>query len=101
MSEQENDHLTDRVVPKLPRGVRLKEDKARGVWTLLAPERTLQLDPIGVAILNEVDGMRDLGAIVALLAERYNAPAEVIARDVRAFLRDLGDRRMLDLVDTA
>lgn len=90
--------LADTIVPRLPRGVRLREDAARGGWVLLAPERALTLDDIAVAILREVDGARDVGAIVAALAATYDAPAEQIAGDVRAFLGDLVAK---GLVETA
>ena len=89
--------VTDASVPALPPGVRLKEDTARGEWMLLAPERAMKLDPIAVAILSEVDGARTVSDIVAVLAEKYNAPPDQIGRDVAAFLDGLLEKRMLDL----
>lgn len=83
-------------VPFLPRGVRVKQDAVRGVTVLLGPERALMLDAIGAAILAELDGARDVAAISADLAAKYNAPAEVIGRDVRAFLDGLAEKRLLD-----
>ncbi|MEO1291773.1 MAG: pyrroloquinoline quinone biosynthesis peptide chaperone PqqD [Pseudomonadota bacterium] len=89
--------LTDTDIPALPRGVRLREDAARGGWVLLAPERVLTLDPIAVAVLQELDGTRDFGAIVAALAEKYAAPAETIAVDARTFIEGLMDKRMVEI----
>ncbi|MCI4662463.1 MAG: pyrroloquinoline quinone biosynthesis peptide chaperone PqqD [Neomegalonema sp.] len=89
--------LKDSDVPLLPRGVRLREDAARGGWVLLAPERVLTLDPIAVAVLRELDGERDFAAITAALAAAYAAPQEVIAKDARAFLEDLMDKRMVEV----
>jgi len=82
-------------IPRLPRGVRLHDDRVRGVPVLLGPERALILDEIGAAILAEIDGTRT-GAIVARLAARYDAPAAEIGADVRAFLDDLQRQRLVD-----
>lgn len=84
-------------IPVIPRGVRLHEDKVRGLWVLLAPERTINLDPIGLAILQEVDGRRSFGALVALLAAKYDAPVDQITGDVAEFITGLTDRRILEL----
>lgn len=89
--------LTEASRPFLPRGVRLHQDRVRGNWVLLAPERALKLDPIGQAILAEVDGKRSLAEIAALLSERYGAPLEQVGKDTTAFLAALMERRMLDL----
>lgn len=85
-------------IPMLPRGVRLHEDKLREGWVLLAPERTIDLDPIGLAILSEVDGSCSFGDLVAALAAKYQAPAEQIEGDVTEFLTGLADRRFLEFV---
>lgn len=84
-------------VPVIPRGVRLHEDKVRDRWVLLAPERTIDLDPIGLAILHQVDGARSLGQVVAVLAQKYDASTEQIEGDVAQFLTGLADRRILEL----
>jgi pyrroloquinoline quinone biosynthesis protein D len=86
-----------RRVPRLPRGVWLHECKVRNCWFLQAPERAVKLDQISVAILQTVDGERDVPAIVATLAETFAAPPEQIAGDVRRFLNDLAQRRMIEL----
>jgi pyrroloquinoline quinone biosynthesis protein D len=83
--------------PVLPRGVRLHWDRVRQTWALLAPERAIRLDAAGHAILAEVDGEKDVAAIAARLAERFAAPAEEIAGDVREFLGGLAERRLVDL----
>lgn len=82
-------------VPYLPRGVRLQDDRVRGIRVLQAPERAMQLDAIGDAILGEVDGSRSMAAIVGILAARYEAPPDQIAGDVRDFLTGLIERRMV------
>lgn len=83
--------------PALLRGVRVKHDKVRDGWVLLAPERAVKLDPIGAAILAEVDGERSFAEIVAALAEKYQAPPERIATDASAFLLSLAERRMAEI----
>lgn len=89
--------MTGIEVPVLPRGVRLHHCKVRDGWFLLAPERAVKLDAIGVAILGCVDGARDLGAITAKLAADFSAPADKVGPDVARFLDDLIGRRMVDL----
>ena len=84
-------------VARLPRGVRLHDDRLRGITVLLAPERAVRLDPIGAAILSELDGRRSLAEIAAILAARHAAPAAQVGADVAAFLGDLVARRMVFL----
>lgn len=83
--------------PKLPRGVRLRHDEVRQEWLLLAPERVLKPDPIAVKILELCDGVRTVDGIVDHLATAYAAPRDQIETDVKKMLRDLADKRVLDL----
>jgi len=85
------------VVPRLPRGVRLHHDTVRGGWSVLAPERVLETDEVGAEILKRCDGVRTLAAIVDDLAAAFDADRAEIERDVRAFLADLAEKRMLVL----
>ncbi|MEM8578470.1 MAG: pyrroloquinoline quinone biosynthesis peptide chaperone PqqD [Pseudomonadota bacterium] len=73
----------------LPRGVRTHYDAVRRTDVLMGPERVLMLDAIGKAILERLDGTASVEAIVADLAQTYDAPVEVIAPDVTAYLTDL------------
>ena len=82
--------------PRLPRGVKLRHDDVRGRWTLLAPERIFEIDATAAAVLELCDGSRDLAAIVAELAKRYNAPEAVIEKDVVAMLGGLEAKRVLE-----
>ncbi|MFC3570558.1 pyrroloquinoline quinone biosynthesis peptide chaperone PqqD [Paracoccus sp. TOH] len=84
-------------VPYLPRGVRLHDDRVRGIRVLLAPERAMQLDAVGDAILSELDGERSLAEVILNLCGRYATPAEQIEGDVHDFIRGLVDRRMVFL----
>lgn len=85
---------TDR--PLLPRGVRLHDDRVRGVPVLLGPEIALILDPIGQAILTEVDGQRDIASIAATLAARYSAPEDEVRADIIEFLDGMVHRRLVE-----
>ncbi|EDM71324.1 pyrroloquinoline quinone biosynthesis protein PqqE [Roseobacter sp. AzwK-3b] len=79
-------------IPYLPRGVRIHHDRVRGQNVLLAPEKAIELDEIGLAILSRVDGDATFDQIIASLAAAYDAPAERIEEDVQQFLTGLRAR---------
>lgn len=89
--------VTDETVPRLPRGVRLQQDRQSGEWVLLAPERILKLDEIGHAILSRLDGETSFRAIVDDLARTYEADPTQVEGDTRQFLIQIAERRLLDL----
>jgi pyrroloquinoline quinone biosynthesis protein D len=89
--------IADDARPRLPRGVRLREDKVRARWVLLAPERIVKVNPIAVEILKLCDGSRPLSEIVAGLAERFNADPARVGADVRTLLASLAEKRMAEL----
>lgn len=78
--------------PALAPHVRLREDRARGRWVLLAPERMLVPDEIALDILRRLDGRRTLDEHVAALAAEYGAPENDIRPDVVDLLRSLAER---------
>jgi coenzyme PQQ biosynthesis protein PqqD len=88
--------VPDAAVPRLPRGVRLRQDAARGGWVLLAPERILQPDAVAVEILTRVDGQASLAQIVDSLAAAFSAERAQIDADVRAFLGNLAEKGFLE-----
>ena len=77
------------MIPRFPRGVRLQEDKARGRWIVMAPERMFVPDETALEVLRLVDGTRDVAAIVDALAAKFDAPRAEIEGDVAAMLDDL------------
>lgn len=89
--------ITEDQTPFLPRGVRLHHCKVRNGWYLLAPERAVKMNDIGVAILNVVDGERSFAGVVDRLAADFQAPRERIAGDAGKFLGDLVNRRMVEI----
>jgi pyrroloquinoline quinone biosynthesis protein D len=86
-------------VIRLPRGVRLHQDRVRGVPVLLGPERVLMLDQTGHAILSEMGEGLHLSVLVDRLATRYNAPRDEISGDVHDFLDNLRVQRLVDFAN--
>ncbi len=83
--------------PRLARGVRLRQDEARGEWVLLAPERVVQANAVAVAVLQLCDGERDFASLVDQLADQYKADRSLIEKDVAVLLADLVAKRMVEL----
>jgi pyrroloquinoline quinone biosynthesis protein D len=90
--------VTEDVIPRFARGVRLREDPVRGGWSLVAPERVLTPNPVAVEILKLCDGSRSLSDIVDDLANRFSGDRERIEADVQALLADLRTKRMVELL---
>ncbi|HJO35638.1 MAG: pyrroloquinoline quinone biosynthesis peptide chaperone PqqD [Pseudomonadota bacterium] len=68
---------------RLRRGYRLQWEPAQAAHVLLYPEGMVRLNESAAAILAACDG-RELGAITAELADRYDAPG--LAADIREFV---------------
>lgn len=83
------------MTPRFAPGARLHHDRARDRWVVMAPERMFVPDEIALEVLRLVDGARDDTAIVDALAQKFAAPREVIAADVRLLLDDLAQRGAL------
>ena len=89
--------LADDTVPKLPHGVKFREDKARGGFILIGPERIFNADGVSTEILKRVDGHTSIAGIVASLADVFAAEPATIRPDVESFLADLADKQMVTL----
>ncbi len=87
----------DTLRPRLPRGVRLSYDASRACWLILAPERVLKPDEIAVEIIKRCDGEHSIADIVNNLSEISDADRREVRADVIDFLRDLAEKRVLDL----
>lgn len=83
-------------IPSLPRGVRLKHCAVRDQWFLLSPERALKLDETGLAILQAVDGIRDVATIAKQLSTSFSGAITDIEADTTSFLNQLADQRIVD-----
>ena len=86
-------------VPRLPRHVKLRHDKARDRWLILVPERVLVPDDTAVAVLSQVDGSRSVQDIAEDLARTYEAPVGVILADSLVLLQDLADKGFLTVAE--
>jgi len=84
--------ITAESVPRLARGIRLREDAARGRWVVMAPERIFVPDETALEVLRLLDGTRSVAAIVGELAARYDAPRAEILADVLALLDELAEK---------
>ena len=60
------------------------------------PERLVKLDPVAVEILKLVDGKVSVGAISTDLSKKFNAPKEVIMKDVIEMLQELSDKGFIE-----
>jgi len=89
--------ISGAIIPRLPRGVRLRYDDVRSQWMLLAPERILKPDGIALEILKRCDGKTTLDAIIDDLAKSFGAAREEVASDVREFLNGLAAKRIIEL----
>lgn len=81
--------VDDSTIYRLRPGWRLQWEEAQGRHVLLYPEGMVQLNDSAGAILAQLDGERDVAALINELAQHYpEAPAEELAQDVREFLAD-------------
>ena len=76
-------------VPRFGAGMKFRLDTVRDAWVILGPERLFLPDAHAVEVLKLIDGARDVAAIAATLAARYDAPAAVIEADLWPMLQDL------------
>ena len=74
--------MTPENAPRLARGMKLREDKARGQWVVLGPERMFVPDPIALEILRLVDGARSIDAMADDLAARFAMLDDLAAKGV-------------------
>jgi pyrroloquinoline quinone biosynthesis protein D len=87
--------IGDDSAPRLVPHVRMQFDKHRDQWVLQAPERLLVLDAIAHEIVQRCDGTATVAGIVEDLAGKFDAPRDLIARDVSALLQDLADKGVM------
>lgn len=83
--------------PQLPRGVRLREDKLRNRWVLLAPERLLTLNDSALLIVRRCDGDATVASIVNDLSREFAADPARVDNDVRVLLASLHEKLMVRL----
>lgn len=91
--------LSEASIPAFPRGVKFRFNQAKQQWVILAPERLLVPDETAIEVLKLCDGRASIALIVDTLAAKFNAPRDLIGRDVVAMLQDLADKAFL--IDSA
>jgi len=84
-------------VPRLAAHARLRFDKQREQWVLLAPERIFVLDDIALAIVERCQGSTTLSEIVDDLARTFDAPREQVLADAGALLQGFLDKGVMAL----
>lgn len=75
------DPLTRDSIVALAAHAQLRFDAVRQAWTLLGPERVYSPSDTAVEILQACDGGKTIAQVAQELADRFNAPMEVIERD--------------------
>ena len=93
-----NDALTidETISLQLGRGVRLRHDRERNCWTLMAPERVIVLDEIAHQVIVDIvesDGL--LAGVIDRLSQLFDAPRGEIAADVIEMLQPFVDKQLL------
>jgi pyrroloquinoline quinone biosynthesis protein D len=85
-----------RQVPRLRRGYRFQYEPAQDAYVLLYPEGMVKLNGSAAEILGQVDGERDVAAIVAALQARFPGfPA--LQADVLEFIEVARDKHWIEL----
>ena len=84
--------IKNETVPKFPKHVRFKYNEPRKERVILAPERLGKPDEIAVEILKLVDGRKSVKEISNELSGKFNAPEDVILKDVTNMLQELADK---------
>jgi len=76
--------IHEQQIPAFRRGFRLQWEQAQNSHVVLYPEGMAKLNETAAAILELVDGQRQLQAIIAVLNERF-PDAGGVDEDVKAF----------------
>ncbi len=88
--------IDDSTSLQLGRGVRLRHDRERDSWTLMAPERVIVLDEIAHQVIVDIvdsDGL--LADVIDRLSQLFDAPREEIASDVIEMLQPFVDKQLM------
>ena len=85
--------VSSEIILKLPRHAKLRFDKARDKWIILAPERVFELDEIAYEVISRCDGERTVTDVVNELWLKFDqVEREVIMNDVVGMLQNLADK---------
>jgi pyrroloquinoline quinone biosynthesis protein D len=95
MSDPKPPLITELSRPRMPRHIKLRQDAGRNRTVVLAPERVFSPNPVAIEVLKLCDGERSVADIAAELAKAYEAPIELITKDVIAMLTDLAEKGVI------
>ena len=85
--------ISSEIILKLPLHAKLRFDKARDKWIILAPERVFELDEIAYEVISRCDGERTVTDVVNELCLKFDqVEREVIMNDVVGMLQNLADK---------
>ena len=85
--------ISSEIILKLPRHAKLRFDKARDKWIILAPERVFELDEIAYEVISRCNGERTVTDVVNELCLKFDqVEREVIMNDVVGMLQNLADK---------
>jgi len=89
--------IASTAIPRLRPGVRLRtlDD---GSCTLLVPEGVVTLTATGAAVVESIDGRRDIAAIVTLMCERFDTAGADVSGDVVDLLERFAQHLWIELV---
>ena len=88
--------VNDASRPRLAAHRRLRFDETRKSWTIQAPERVFLLDEIAYAIVSRCDGEKTITDVVAELCTAFDAPSDVVHKDVCTLVQDFADKGVVD-----
>jgi putative mycofactocin binding protein MftB len=81
---------------RLARNVKFREEKFGGVLFETRSEKVYTLTPTAAAVVQEIAAGRGSAEIAPRLAERFEAPAGTIEREVTQFLAMLRDKGLVE-----
>jgi pyrroloquinoline quinone biosynthesis protein D len=81
--------------PKLARKAMLRHDDVRDTDMLLLPERVVELNASGIAILRLCNGHRSIADIARALEAEFDHPN--LSPEVQAFLHGIAEQGALEL----
>ena len=80
-------------VPKLTLHAKLRFDKARNKWIILAPERVFELDEVAYEVIRRCDGAATVRNVVENLCKKFDqVEPDIIVNDVTDMLQNLADK---------
>ncbi|MEU7632315.1 PqqD family protein [Nocardia sp. NPDC049220] len=87
--------ITPHATPRLRLTARMR--KFRGKLLVASQEHKLELSESAEFIFRSIDGRRTVGQIGALVAEKYEIPADMATDDAAELIEELVEAQVVDL----